>query len=380
MRVARAAACSASRASSRRSRASRCSRSWCRRSRWRVARSPRLEVQHRLPAGVHRADALQRAADPAQHRDRHRAASTRRCVEAARGVGMTPRQQLVRVELPLAMPVIIAGVRTSTVWTVGIATLSTPVGATSLGNYIFSGLQTRNFDAVLVGCVAAARCSRCALDGLVRALETGVARAAARRSSSPRSRALGAALRVYTGGAFARGGSAARPDADRDRREDLHRAVHPERDPRGRVARRTRHPADTVCRRSARRSRSTRSRRRRSTSTSTTRARSGPPCMHRDGRRRTARRVLREVEPLPARARTASSLVGALGFENAYALAMRRDARARSASARLSDLAPRAPRALDRRRLRVLRPPRVDGARARRTACASRRSAAWTRR
>ena len=76
--------------------------------------------------------------------------------EAARGVGMTPRQQLWRVELPLALPVIVAGLRTSAVWIVGTATLSTPVGATSLGNFIFSGLQTRNADAVLVGCVAAA--------------------------------------------------------------------------------------------------------------------------------------------------------------------------------------------------------------------------------
>ncbi|MDX1650610.1 MAG: ABC transporter permease, partial [Myxococcota bacterium] len=54
-------------------------------------------------------------------------------VEAARGVGMTPRQRLLRVELPLAMPVIVAGLRTATVWVVGTATLSTPVGATSLG-------------------------------------------------------------------------------------------------------------------------------------------------------------------------------------------------------------------------------------------------------
>ena len=77
--------------------------------------------------------------------------------EAARGVGMTSRQQLWRVELPLALPVILAGLRTSTVWTVGMATLSTPVGAPSLGNYIFAGLQTRNLTAVLVGCVAAAR-------------------------------------------------------------------------------------------------------------------------------------------------------------------------------------------------------------------------------
>jgi osmoprotectant transport system permease protein len=94
-------------------------------------------------------------------------------VEAARGVGMTPREQLRLVELPLALPVIVAGIRTATVWVVGIATLSTPVGAPSLGNYIFSGLQTRNSTAVLIGCVAAAALAL-ALDGVVRLLEVGV--------------------------------------------------------------------------------------------------------------------------------------------------------------------------------------------------------------
>ena len=93
--------------------------------------------------------------------------------EAARGVGMTPWQQLSRVEIPLAMPVIVAGIRTATVWLVGTATLSTPVGATSLGNYIFSGLQTRNTSAVLVGCVAAAGLAL-VLDALVRVVESGV--------------------------------------------------------------------------------------------------------------------------------------------------------------------------------------------------------------
>lgn len=75
--------------------------------------------------------------------------------EAARGVGMTPAQSLWRVELPLALPIIIAGIRTATVWTVGIATLATPVGQRCLGNYIFSGLHTRNWTAVLMGCAAA---------------------------------------------------------------------------------------------------------------------------------------------------------------------------------------------------------------------------------
>ncbi len=94
-------------------------------------------------------------------------------IEAARGVGMRPLQQLLRVELPLALPVIVAGLRTATVWTVGMATLSTPVGAPSLGNFIFSGLQTRNLTAVLVGCVAASLLAL-VLDGLVGLLERGV--------------------------------------------------------------------------------------------------------------------------------------------------------------------------------------------------------------
>jgi len=76
--------------------------------------------------------------------------------EAADGVGMTPGQRLWQVELPLAAPVIMAGVRTAAVWTIGAATLSTPVGQTSLGNYIFAGLQTENWVFVLFGCAASA--------------------------------------------------------------------------------------------------------------------------------------------------------------------------------------------------------------------------------
>ncbi|APR82352.1 L-proline glycine betaine binding ABC transporter protein ProX [Minicystis rosea] len=96
-------------------------------------------------------------------------------IEAARGVGMTPREQLRRVELPLALPVIVAGIRTAAVLTVGTATLSTPVGAPSLGDYIFSGLQTRNYTAVLVGCVASAGLAL-VLDSLVRGLLVGLTR------------------------------------------------------------------------------------------------------------------------------------------------------------------------------------------------------------
>lgn len=96
-------------------------------------------------------------------------------VEAARGMGMTDFQRLTRVELPLAAPVIMAGVRTAAVWTIGAATLATPVGQTSLGNYIFLGLQTENWVFVLFGCGASAGLALCT-DQLLGLIESGLAR------------------------------------------------------------------------------------------------------------------------------------------------------------------------------------------------------------
>jgi osmoprotectant transport system permease protein len=94
-------------------------------------------------------------------------------LEAAQGVGMTPYQSLFMVELPLAMPVIMAGIRTAAVWVIGTATLSTPIGQTSLGNYIFAGLQTQNWVFVLFGCLAAAVLTL-AVDQLLTLIETGL--------------------------------------------------------------------------------------------------------------------------------------------------------------------------------------------------------------
>lgn len=91
---------------------------------------------------------------------------------AALGVGMTERQSLRMVELPLALPVIMAGVRTASVWVIGTATLSTPIGQTSLGNYIFAGLQTQNWVLVLFGCAAAAVLAL-AVDQLLALVERG---------------------------------------------------------------------------------------------------------------------------------------------------------------------------------------------------------------
>ena len=94
-------------------------------------------------------------------------------IEAAQGVGMTPTQSLFTVELPLALPVIMAGIRTSAVLVIGTATLSTPIGQTSLGNYIFAGLQTQNWVLVLFGCLAAAVLAL-AVDQLLALIESGL--------------------------------------------------------------------------------------------------------------------------------------------------------------------------------------------------------------
>jgi osmoprotectant transport system permease protein len=124
--------------------------------------------------------------------------------EAADGVGMTSRQRLWQVELPLAAPVIMAGVRTAAVWTIGAATLSTPVGQTSLGNYIFAGLQTENWVFVLFGCAASAVLALLA-DQLLGLLELAARRR--RRSLAIVGGAgllLGVALAILPLGAFGR--------------------------------------------------------------------------------------------------------------------------------------------------------------------------------
>ena len=105
-------------------------------------------------------------------------------VEAARGMGMSASQIMTRVQLPLAAPTIAAGIRTATVWTVGMATLATPVGQTCLGNYMFAGLQTRNFPMLLVG-VAAAAGLALILDALLGATERALAGRTRRRVLVP---------------------------------------------------------------------------------------------------------------------------------------------------------------------------------------------------
>jgi osmoprotectant transport system permease protein len=80
----------------------------------------------------------------------------RAVVEAGRGMGMTDRQLLFQVELPLALGVIIAGIRVATVISVGLATIAAAIGAGGLGEYIFRGLAMVNNQVILAGAIPAA--------------------------------------------------------------------------------------------------------------------------------------------------------------------------------------------------------------------------------
>jgi osmoprotectant transport system permease protein len=76
--------------------------------------------------------------------------------EAARGMGMTPGRVLRQIELPLASPTILAGLRTSLVFCVGVATVATFINAGGLGDMIVNGLKLQRFPVLLVGAVLVA--------------------------------------------------------------------------------------------------------------------------------------------------------------------------------------------------------------------------------
>ena len=80
----------------------------------------------------------------------------RAVVEAGRGMGMTERQLLWQVELPLSVSVILAGIRVATVVNVGLATIAAAIGAGGLGEYIFRGLAMVNNQLILAGAIPAA--------------------------------------------------------------------------------------------------------------------------------------------------------------------------------------------------------------------------------
>ena len=76
---------------------------------------------------------------------------SRPIIQAARGMGMTDRQILLKVELPLAMPVIIGGVRVASVWIIGTAALAAAIGGGGLGRLIFSGLASIRNEVIFAG-------------------------------------------------------------------------------------------------------------------------------------------------------------------------------------------------------------------------------------
>ncbi len=91
-------------------------------------------------------------------------------LEAATAMGMTPWQVMWRVRLPLALGVILAGIRTATVITIGVATIAAAIGAGGLGTFIFRGVAMVSDAVILAGAIPAALLALLA-DGLLALLE-----------------------------------------------------------------------------------------------------------------------------------------------------------------------------------------------------------------
>lgn len=91
-------------------------------------------------------------------------------IEAAQGMGMSDRQILRHVTIPQSLPVLMAGIRTATVLSVGVATLAAYIGAGGLGAFIFRGITMVNSQMVLAGAIPAAALAL-VLDGLLALVE-----------------------------------------------------------------------------------------------------------------------------------------------------------------------------------------------------------------
>jgi osmoprotectant transport system permease protein len=91
-------------------------------------------------------------------------------LQAAEAMGMTDSQILLRVRLPLALSVILAGIRTATIITIGVATIAAAIGAGGLGTFIFRGVAMVSDAVILAGAIPAALLALIA-DGLLALLE-----------------------------------------------------------------------------------------------------------------------------------------------------------------------------------------------------------------
>lgn len=109
----------------------------------------------------------------------------RAVLEAGVALGMTPRQLLRHVELPLALPSIVAGIRVATVLGVGTATIASAIGAGGLGDYIFRGLSMVDATVILAGAIPAAALALAA-DGLLTLVERQLSARPGRRAAGAR--------------------------------------------------------------------------------------------------------------------------------------------------------------------------------------------------
>ena len=131
----------------------------------------------------------------------------RALTEAGTALGMTPSQLLRQVELPLALPSIVAGIRVASVIAVGTATIAAAVGAGGLGEYIFRGLAMVDSTTILAGAIPAAALAL-TIDGLLTFLERGVRRALSGRGRRRGVAAIAAAIAagvIVSGAALTRG-------------------------------------------------------------------------------------------------------------------------------------------------------------------------------
>ena len=104
-------------------------------------------------------------------------------IEAAKGCGMSSLQTLLRVELPLAMPVIIAGLRMATIYTVSWAVLASMIGLGGLGDFIYQGVSSNNNTLIIAGAIPAA-CMAIILGKLIDRLQVAVTPRGMRKGGS----------------------------------------------------------------------------------------------------------------------------------------------------------------------------------------------------
>ena len=94
-------------------------------------------------------------------------------IETAKGIGLTRMQILTKIQIPLALPVIMAGVRIAAVWAVGTVTVAAYAGGGGLGSMIYSGISMMNTNMILAGALLACLLAML-VDGLIGLLERAV--------------------------------------------------------------------------------------------------------------------------------------------------------------------------------------------------------------